>query len=111
MTDIARKRGDTYAEEWVVIDPATGAVVDITGASFRLTVDRRQEPADATTKLFHADGQIVAPASNGRVRFPLTGPQADNVGAFFFDVQMTAADGGIRTLDSGTWTVSQDITK
>ncbi len=111
MTDIARKRGDTYPEIWLVTDVATGLPVDITGASFRLTVDQRQAPPNASTKLWHVDGTIVSPAANGRVQFPLTVEQAASTGAFWYDLQMTDASGYIRTIDAGAWVVTDDITK
>lgn len=110
MTDITRKRGDTYADEWIIKSAATGLPVDISGYTFRLTVDSRKDPDDETTKAFSIDGTILDAAA-GRVEFAPSDAQADRVGAFFYDVQMIDGAGRKRTFDAGKYKLVQDITK
>jgi hypothetical protein len=111
MTDITRKRGDTYADQWVIKDTATGQALDITGCTFILTVDSRKEPADESTKQYSLTGSIVGAPTAGRVEFAPSPTQADRVGAYYFDMQMTDAAGRKRTLDAGKYRYTQDITK
>lgn len=110
MTDITRKRGDTYADEFAITSETTGLAIDITGYSFLLTVDPEKTPADATNNLFQLTGTITS-AANGVVEFAPNASQADNVGAYYFDAQLTDTAGRIRTFDSGKYKFVQDVTK
>lgn len=110
MTDITRKRGDTYADEFIIKSKATGLPLDITGYSFVLTVDPEKEPADAANNKYALTGTIVD-AEAGRVEFAPTALQADLVGNFFFDVQMIDGAGRKRTIDAGKYVYKQDISK
>lgn len=108
MTDITRKRGDTYAIEFVVKND--DVVVDITDCTFLLTVDPAKTPTDATNNLFQLTGVIIdAPA--GTVAFTPTAEQVDHIGKFFYDIQMTNAAGAIRTITKAKFVLEQDITK
>lgn len=110
MTDVTRKRGDTYADEIVVKSKKTKQPINITGYTFLLTVDSRQAPTDETTKLYQLTGTILDAAA-GRVEFAPTALQADRVGAFFYDVQMADGSGRKRTIEGGKYKYVQDITK
>lgn len=110
MTDLTRKRGDSYADE-VTITDASGVVLDITGYSFTLTVDPSPAPADNTTKLFDVAG-VILDAANGLVEFAPSAVQTDQTpGRYYYDIQMTDNVGRIRTIMNGTYTITQDITK
>lgn len=110
MTDLTRKRGDSYADEIVVTGP-TGAAVDITGYTFMMTVDPSPSPADNVTKTFEVAGTILD-AANGVVEFAPTTVQTDVTPArYYYDIQMTDDVGRIRTIVSGAYTIVQDITK
>lgn len=108
MTDITRKRGDTYADE--VIVKSNGQPINIAGYSFKLTVDPQKAPATDENNLFSLDGVIVDAAA-GRVEFAPTALQADHVGKFFYDVQMVDGSGRKRTILSARYEFTQDITK
>jgi len=107
--NIVRYRGDTWAPEFAVQED--GAAYDITGHTFKLSVNPRRAPADATGQAFQVPGVVVdGPA--GLVRFPLSAIEAGIApGVYYFDVQETNASAEVRTLVVGTWTVRQDITK
>ena len=111
MASITRFRGDTHPLTFALTDNATPAVaIDITGFTFLLTVDTLEEPADALTNVFSVAGDIVS-GVGGTFKFTLTTGQADNLGEFFFDIEMIDAASAIRTIDKDTWTWTQDITK
>lgn len=110
MTDFTRKRGDTYADEIIVTSTTTGLPINITGYTFKMTVDPSKAPIDATANLYQLTGTILDAAA-GRVEFAPTAMQADHVGVFYHDVQMIDVAGRIRTIDSGKYTYTQDITK
>jgi hypothetical protein len=108
--DITRRRADTYAEEFQVISETTGLPIDISGGYvFLLTVDPQDDPAGDTNNLFQLTGSIVD-GPNGIVEFAPNDSQADNLGSWFYDVQMTVG-GRKRTIAAGRWSHDQDITK
>ena len=110
MTDITRKRGDTYADEFTIRSASTGAAINITGYTFLLTVDPKPNPTDALANLYQLTGTIVDAAA-GRVEFAPSSTQANQVGAFYYDVQMVDGASRKRTIVSGKYKYEQDITK
>ncbi len=111
MTDITRRRGDTYADEYTLKSKGTGLPINITGYAFTLTVDPSAAPADASNNLFSLAGTIVDAAA-GRVEFAPSALQADQApGTYYFDVQMVDGAGRVRTVDAGKYKFVQDITK
>ena len=109
MTDINRKRGDTYADQFTIRD-SSGAPVDLTGYTFLMTLDVSATPDTAANNLYQLTGTIVDAAA-GQVEFAPDEAHADLVGSFFYDVQMTDGAGRIRTIASGKYKYTQDITK
>jgi hypothetical protein len=110
MTDITRKRGDTYADEFTITYKSTGLPVNLTGYTFVLTVDSSKAPVDESTKQYSVVGEIID-AINGRVGFAPSSIQANRVGSFFFDAQWIDPLGRIRTFDAGKYVYTQDISK
>lgn len=111
MTDIRRKRGDTYAEELEITSSTTGLVLDITGYSFVLTVDPEQFPSTSDNNLMSVTGSITD-AVNGLVEFAPTALDADQTpGSYYYDIQMTDAAGRVRTIQEGRFIIIQDISK
>lgn len=110
MTDITRKRGDTYADEFIIKSSTTKLPINLTGYTFLLTLDPVKAPADATNNVYQLTGTILS-APDGRVEFAPSALQADRVGTFYFDVQMVDGVGRKRTVDSGKYKYEQDITK
>jgi hypothetical protein len=107
---ITRTRGDTVADSFTVTNPATGSIVNLTSCSLKLTVSTVPNPTDSTTQLFQLQGVIDDP-TNGIVEFYPTSAQADNVGYFYYDIEMTDSYGRILTLVKDTYVFTQDITK
>lgn len=110
--DITRKRGDNYAIRFRVTE--NGIAMDITGATFRFTVDTRKDPpaTDTSTQVFQVTGAIISPATNGIFEFVPTTVQMGNLTpkTYFFDVEMTRS-GQVATLVKGKFIIQQDITK
>lgn len=111
MTIITRKRGDTYADEITITSEATGTAVDITGYTFKMTLDPSRAPIDGTTKIYEVIGTITnGPA--GKVEFVPTLTQSDQIpGNYYYDIQMTDGVGRKRTIALDKYVYQQDITK
>ena len=110
MTIITRKRGDTYSETITITD-TTGAVINIAGYDFRLTVDPEKAPATAANNLFSITGTILSPTA-GTVEFAPSALQADQApGVYWYDIEMIDGAGRIRTIALDKYVVTQDISK
>lgn len=110
MSDLTRRRGDTYADEFIIKSKTTGLPINITGYTFTLTVDPAKDPLNADNNLFSLNGTIVD-AVAGRVEFAPSAIQADHVGSYFYDVQMIDGATRKRTIVSAKYKFIQDITK
>ena len=108
MSVITRTRGDTYAHKITILDSATRLGLDITGNTFVLSVSTIREPTVASY-VFQVTGTITDAAA-GKVSFPFSAVEADNIGTFYYDMEMTAGT-EIRTIDIGSIIFNQDITK
>lgn len=106
--NITRKRGDTSPDVFLV--SKSRVATNLTGCTFKLTLNTLRSPLDATTQVYQVEG-IVADAATGLVSFTPTLLQSDHVGYFFYDVQMTDSYGVVQTLVDGSYTYKQDITK
>lgn len=107
---ITRTRGDTAPDSFTVTNAKTRAAVNLTGCSFKMTISTVPDPVDNTTQVYQVDGVINAPAT-GIVEFSPTAAQANQVGYFYYDIQMTDSYGRILTLDKDVYLFTQDITK
>lgn len=108
--DIIVTRGDTVAWTFVV-QTSTGAAQDITGFTFRLTVDPELNPTGSANNLFQLTGTSVD-APNGIVGFSMSSVQANQTpGVYYYDLQMTDSSSRIRTIAKGKYEFRQDITK
>lgn len=107
---ISRYRGDTIPDEFTVTD-SSGAAVNITGFTFRMTLDELSNPPDATTKLVEIVG-VITDAANGVVEFAWSALNADQApGGYYYDIEMTDALSRVQTLTIGRYTFVQDISK
>lgn len=106
-------RGDSYPLELTIKNKATGDAVPLTGFSFIMTVTTIKDPPDDTTVKFTVIG-VIDPdqvANMGKVTFTPTTDNTDEIGKFFYDVQMTNASGHIRTIAKNNFDITQDNTK
>lgn len=107
--NIERRRGDTKPDIFEVSLTRTGEIADIRGFSFLLTLNTLQSPLDDSTQVYQLVGYVEA--DSGVVQFSPDTIQANQVGIFYYDVQMTDALGRVYTLISGKYIYKQDITK
>ena len=109
MKDITRSRGDTYGDVFVL--KKKGRPVDINGFTFVLTVDPSATPETSANNLFSLTG-VMIDGVNGKVEFAPTAQQANQTpGTYYYGIQLTDTYGRIRTVQSGKYTITQDITK
>jgi hypothetical protein len=104
--DLTRFRGDT--DDLVFKLTSNGAPVPLAGCSAVLSVSSEENPAVAT---YEFQSNAVVDAQAGTLSFPFTPTQVDLVGEYYFDVQLTDADGKTKTLRKAKITFKQDITK
>lgn len=106
-------RGDTDPLQFRLVDKS-GGPIDITGYTFRLTVDSLESPTDPTrptaTQIFAADG-VITDAPNGRFEFAMLVAMSDQTpGTYYYDVERTNGT-SVRTIVKSTFQFIQDITK
>ncbi len=107
---ITRFRGDTSSDEFSIYNNTTGAPANLTGSSLVLTINSVLNPTDASQQLFQMTGNVSDPTT-GVVDFTPTLLQANNLGTYYFDIQLTDNAGVIRTLVKDVYEFVQDITK
>ena len=108
--DLCITRGDTTPWTFTVKDSA-GAVVDITGFTYLLTVDPSDEPTGSGNNLFQLTG-TVAVGTDGVVQFQLSVSLSNQTpDEYFYDLQQTDGALKVRTIANGGFEFKQDITK
>ena len=110
--DIEMRRGDSYPFVLTVKDSLTKLPINITGYTFKLTVDPAKDPIDATNNIFVVIG-VVDPdqvANIGKVSFVPSKVNTATAGKFFYDIEMFY---GVynRTIAKYKFTILQDIGK
>lgn len=107
---ITRYRGDTAPDKWIIEDE-DGNPRDLTGCSAVLTVNRLKNPTSTATQVFQIAATVTAPLTGAALFFP-TSLEADQApGKYFYDVQLTDADGLVSTIEKGVYRFLQDISK
>lgn len=109
MTVVSRKRGDTYADEWIIRSKATGQPKDISGFTFLMTLNKFKNPQSDEPFIYQLVG--VVSAEVGKVSFAPTPEQADRLGSFFYDIQMIDSAGKKRTIELNRYLYNQDVSK
>jgi hypothetical protein len=107
---INRRRGDTKSINMTLTDK-DGVAIPITGyTGFLLSVNTEEDPLDATNEVFQLIGTITD-GVNGKVSFPITVGDSDNVGEFFYDAQYIDTNSEKFTFIRGSYIMGQDRTK
>lgn len=109
--DVERYVGDTYAEEFTLVDD-DGKVIDITNRVFTLSVNALQNPTASDPDLYELTG-VITDAEDGEYEFPLSASQATAApGDYFYNIKMTFNPGSgnvVRTVGGGDWKIIQGI--
>lgn len=107
---ITRYRGDTDPISMTITNNSTGSPANLTGSTVKLTTNTKANPTDSSTVLFQLTG-ISSDPLTGVVEFMLSDTDADKVGTFYYDVELTKNDGKKSTIVKGVIEFTQDITK
>ena len=84
---------------------------DVTGFSFKLTVNSDKAPPDQDDEQFTIVG-VLEDATNGLISFAPTVVDTDiTPDIYFYDIEQTDVSGAIKTLVVAKCTIFQDITK
>lgn len=121
MAEFTRVRGDTWRFNLPLLAYGTSNPFDLTGATVRVTFKPNMALADDADGVFRYSW-VSGGASNGiTVANPLAGvavltvPPADStlflLTKYFYDAQITDANGDVWTPDSGTVKVTGDVTR
>ena len=103
-------RGDSRPQGFTIKDSA-GVVVDVTGFSFKLTVNTEKAPSDQVNEQFSLTGVLVD-ATNGEISFSPSITDTDiTPTTYFYDIEQTDGAGKISTLIVGKCLIVQDLTK
>ena len=103
-------RGDSDAKGFIIQNSAEVAI-DITGFTFKLTVNSEKDPTTIDNQQFTVVGAITD-ALLGKVAFSPTTTNTDIApGTYFYDIEQTDGSGAISTLIIGKCVIVQDITK
>ena len=111
VADITRFRGDTSPDQFI-LRSASGAIVDISaGYSFIFTLNKEENPLTTANQLYTLAGVITnGPAGVFEFR-----PTLVNVNLppalYFYDVQVIDPLGYVKTIEKGSYRISQDISK
>jgi hypothetical protein len=106
--NITRKRGDTKRLTFVI--KSNGKPVNLSGwTNFKLGIDSRSAPNDASTNIATLTGAMSAGGADGRVYFPV--PSTIVAGDYFYDAQGMDENGEIGTFVEGAYKVKEDRTK
>lgn len=106
--NITRKRGDTKRVAFVI--KSAGKPIDISGwTNFKLGIDSRDAPNDASTNVAVLTGAITSGGTDGRVHFIV--PGTITAGEYYYDAQATDENGEIGTFVEGSWRVKEDRAK
>lgn len=97
------KRGDTFG---YTLD-FTGSAVDLTGAVLNAQAKRNANSNDVVFEW------VDVPITSNTADFTKQPAETANypVGSFVYDIELTLADGTVRTIIKGTITVEQDVTR
>ena len=89
MADFTIKQGDRLPEIECYLKDATGAAVDLTGASVVFVLRRRE----ATTATVNAAATVVGSASDGRVKYSWGASDTATTGTYDAEWQVTFSGG------------------
>lgn len=105
-------RGDTWTETWTILDQ-NGVSVDITGATFKMTLKNNTSDADPGVLQLTSpsSGIVITDAATGVVTLTITATQtaALTPSTYEYDIQMNNT-GTVKTLVRGKLTIVADVT-
>lgn len=104
--------GDTYnaVQFQLVLDDGNDTPIDITDATFKCSI--RKDPTKAAVLSWTSPSNIViVDASLGKFKLDLGVVTVTDEYEYFYDIEMTDADGIVKTYISGKWKINLDISR
>lgn len=109
--DICWGRGDTKRKIFTIQD-SNGNGLDVSGSTFKLSVDTLKNPPDATTLQFSIASAFVSGGNDGQIYFaPAPGDTDLPPGNYFYDLEETDVNAEVDTLFKARVAIVQDISK
>ncbi len=103
-------RGDSDAKGFIRQD-SLGVAIDITGFTFKLTVNLDKAPTNQANEQFSVVG-VITDATAGKFAFsPSTSDTDIAPGTYFYDIELIDSGGGKSTIIVAKALIVQDITK
>jgi hypothetical protein len=94
------------------IKDSTGVALDVSGSTFKMTVDSLKNPPDGTTVQFSIVGAFVTDGINGQIYFAPAAMDTDiDPAGYFYDIEETDVNSEIDTLFKARCDIVQDISK
>ncbi len=107
--DLERKCNDTFPYKVKMVDE-NNQDFDITGCTFYLSIHTDRNPVDTTTQVALLSG--VTDVDTSVVAFPFSETDAAQTpGTYYYDIQMTDADGYKLTFQEGSMIFTEDKVK
>lgn len=115
IENLSLPRGDSREYRFELTDENDN-VMNLTGATVYFTVKEKNSDADpGVFQLSSADPtQIdIDDPGNGKARIFVTNSNTQDleIRSYIYDVQVQPASGGVKTAVSGTFTISEDVTR
>jgi len=115
LEEIEWYRGDSYPLELTIKNKASGLVINLTGYTFKFTVNSEQNPVDSTNELFQVAG-VVDPdqdTNTGKVTFTpeIEDTATASISTYYYDIELSYSIGRPRTIKKDKFKILQDITK
>lgn len=105
-----RYRGDDYPWNFTLTRKSDGSAIDISGWTFRCTFNTERDPEDITNQQFQSTGVFITDGLDGGLSIPFVGNTLP-VGDLYYDIEATDDSSRVRTIEKGTVTIWQDISK
>lgn len=109
MSVLKRYRGDT--DKIGVQLSSKGAPINLTGCSLMLSVSAVSNPKSSTEIIQQTTATLDDDPSTGKAYFEFDPGDWDFIGTYYYDIQLTYADGTVKTVTKSHLTIEQDITK
>lgn len=111
QTNLTLVRGDTWPLEFEARNATTGAIYDITGSTWWLTVKTLITDVDSSA-IYQAEWSSHSDPTNGKTTLSIANTITANFVSrdYAYDVQMKTQTGDIHTVAKGTLTVEPDVT-
>jgi len=104
-----RVKNDTFRSVEFIFDDE-GTPIDLTGAGIKIQFRYRCKTGKVVKEVTDGNGVTITDAINGTFKIDQFTPVDWEIGKYHYDVQITFADGSIKTYVQGNVKILQDTT-